>query len=112
MNYCSFYLCKPVRTAANIFATVIFISAALAVPANAFDGNVSGRYELRGGRLTAHFQVLNGSLKVAEIEDQSSHTKLMPGEVFTLLLRDGGVLAASQLRLNAEPVEEAVEPNP
>lgn len=37
---------------------------------------------------------------------------LRPGEAFSLLFRDGRVVAASQLRMNEAPVEEQIAPNP
>jgi hypothetical protein len=37
---------------------------------------------------------------------------VLPGEAFSLQLRDGRVIAASQLRMNAAPVEEQIAPNP
>jgi hypothetical protein len=74
------------------------------------DGSATGRYELRGERLTARFQVANGAIKVTEVENLKSHAKLQPGDPFSLLLRDGRVMAASQLKLDAAPVEQAVAP--
>ena len=102
-----------VRQSATIILTCIFLlSAALSTSAGVVQGRVARGYELRGERLTARFQVANGGIKIAEIEDRSSRTKLHPGEAFSLLLRDGRVIAASQLRMNAAPVEEQVAPNP
>jgi hypothetical protein len=101
---------KVQQTAANALVYVSLLSAALS--ASAAEGRGTGRYELRGQRLTARFQVANGSIKVAEIEDRRSRAKLLPGEAFSLQLRDGRVIAASQLRMNAAPVEEQIAPNP
>ncbi|MGB0054308.1 MAG: enterotoxin, partial [Terracidiphilus sp.] len=54
----------------------------------------------------------NGSIKLTEVEDLKSRAKLRPGELFSLLLRDGRVMTASQLRMDTTPVEETVAPNP
>ncbi|MGP8270453.1 MAG: enterotoxin [Terracidiphilus sp.] len=82
----------------------------------AFAGDAPGRaaksYELRGDRLTARFQVTDGGIKVTEVEDRSSRAKLRPVEAFSLKLRDGRVITASQLKMNAAPVEKQVAPNP
>jgi hypothetical protein len=88
------------------------VSTALVVPAAAIDSNSTGLYELHGERLAARFQVVNGGIRVSEIEDRSSGAKLQPREAFSLLLRDGRVVAASQLRMNATPHEEAIGANP
>jgi len=91
---------------------VLLLSAALSASANDAQERVATNYELRGDRLTARFKVTNGGIKVAEIEDRGSRAKLRPMEAFSLQLRDGRVIAASQLKLNAAPVEEQIAPNP
>ena len=83
--------------------------AAWAAQASAPDAK--GGYELRGERLSARFQVANGGLKVAEIVDRRSGAKLNPGEAFSLSLRDGRVIAASQMKMSAPPVLEPVTPD-
>lgn len=103
-------LSKVRHSAANTLVYVFLLSAGLS--ASAANGHDTGRYELRGKRIEARFQVAYGSIKVAEIEDQKSHTKLLPGEAFSLQLRDGRVIAASQLKMNSAPAEERVAPNP
>ncbi len=89
------------------------LSADLVAAPNPLDGNVTGKYELRGDSLTARFDVSkNGGLKVMEVENRTGGAKLHPGELFSLLLRDGRVIVASELKLDAAPAEEAVAPNP
>lgn len=75
-------------------------------------GQASRRYELRGDALTARFEVVNGRLLVTGIEDRRSGAKLKPGEAFSLKLRDGRVIAASRMRLQATPVEAKIAPRP
>ena len=89
----------------------VLLIAGLAVPANMAHGQGEGAYELRGERLTARFGVVNGGLKIAEVVDGKSGAKLSPGEAFSLQLRDGRVISASQMRLNAAPMEEQVAPD-
>ncbi|MGH9594315.1 MAG: hypothetical protein ACRD5L_14580, partial [Bryobacteraceae bacterium] len=72
----------------------------------------AGVYELKGQRLEARFAVARGSLRVAWVKDLASGAKLAPGEVFSLKLRDGRVIAASAMKLSTGPVEEAVTPIP
>ncbi len=67
--------------------------------------------ELRGERLTARFQVVNGGLKVAEVVDAKSGAKLKPGEAFSIQLRDGRVIAASQMKIVAGPTAKRVDAN-
>lgn len=104
-------------SAARPFAVNFLIFALLLFPvfparAIAADGRVSGMYELGGERLSARFQAVNGSLKIMEIENRANRAKLHPGEAFSLLLRDGRVLAASHFKMNAAPVEERIAPDP
>jgi hypothetical protein len=65
-------------------------------------------FSLRGERLTATFADTNGSLRVAGVEDRRTTAKLMPGEAFSLKLGDGSVVAASQMKLEAAPVQSAM----
>jgi hypothetical protein len=93
----------------KISSIVILLSAALFASAGVAQGR---NYELSGERLTARFQVTNVGIKDVEIEDRNTRAKLHPVEAFSLLLLDGRVITASQLRIYAAPVEEVVEPNP
>ncbi len=71
-----------------------------------------GEYELRGERLTAHFTARNGSLQSVEMVDLQRGATLKPGEAFSLKFRDGLLLAASQMKLEAQPVEGPAEVDP
>ncbi len=69
-------------------------------------------YTLRSERLTAKFEVANGSLRVAGVEDRRTGARLDPGEAFSLKFGDGSVVAASQMTLSASPVRSAVAARP
>ncbi len=99
-------------TAMKIPVFVILLFATLFAFAGDAPGRAAKSYELRGDRLTARFQVTDGGIKVTEVEDRSSRAKLRPVEAFSLKLRDGRVITASQLKMNAAPVEKQVAPNP
>ena len=88
------------------------LCAALAVSAGAQEAHRRGQFVLRGERLTARFQVEDGGIKVVEIEDARNRAKLRPGEAFRLQLRDGRVIAASEMKMSATPVEEPLAPIP
>jgi hypothetical protein len=47
-----------------------------------------------------------------EIEDRRTGAKLLPGEFFTVVLRDGRTIAASQMKLDAAPIEDVVATDP
>jgi hypothetical protein len=94
---------------ASVFALLLF--AGLITSATVAAGQNGGRYELTGVRLIGRFQVVNGGLKVAEIKDRRSRAKLQPSEVFSLLLGDGRVIAASQMKMSETPVLEPVAPD-
>jgi hypothetical protein len=92
------------------------VAAALALAflvfeAGAVRGQARSEYVLRTDRLMARFEVAQGALHVAGIEDRGSGAKLEPGEAFSLKFRDGRVVAASQMKLSAPPVESAVAAN-
>ena len=70
------------------------------------------QFELRDARLAARFEVSQGRLQVAGIEDLRSAAVLRPGELFTLQFDDGSLLAASQMKLVAAPVEKQISPLP
>jgi hypothetical protein len=79
---------------------------------NASAANGQDEFVLRNARLAAHFTVVRGQLHIAEIQDLNSGATLRPGEAFRLQFADGQVVAASQMRLMAAPVETAVVPHP
>lgn len=89
----------------------VLLSAALG-GASLFGQNPSAKYALHAEHISATFQVADSVLKGVEIEDLKSRTKLSLGELFTLLLRDGRVLPASQLKMDAPMVEDALAPSP
>ena len=100
------------RSLAYPVALLFPLSVFLVAAPNPSDENATGGYELRGEKLTARFQVADGGIRISEVEDRTSRAKLRPVELFSLLLRDGRVMTASQLKLDAAPGEETVAPNP
>ncbi len=72
----------------------------------------AGRKEfvLRDALLAARFEIVNGTLRMAGVEDLGSGTVLRPGEAFRLQFGDGSVVAASQMRLTAVPSEADIAP--
>jgi hypothetical protein len=96
------------RSAAKALAfAVLFLGAEMCVQAQGTTG-----FTLRGERLTARFEVANGGLRVAGIEDRKDGMKLEPGEAFSVQLRDGSTVAASRMKLNAAPVQSSVAAKP
>jgi hypothetical protein len=100
------------RSTANALVLAIIFCGALTAPADSVEGQDAGKYELSGERIAARFQVVNGGLKVTEVENQKSKEKLWPDEAFFLQLRDGRVLAASQFQMSRPPVEEQLVTDP
>jgi hypothetical protein len=84
----------------------------LGTEAGTVHGQGKREFVLRTDRLTARFEATGGSLRITEIEDRRSGTKLDPGEAFGLVYRDGRVVAASQMKLRAAPVETLVAAKP
>jgi hypothetical protein len=97
------------RSAAGALSLAFFFLGAGAAAAR---GQRKSEYVLRTDRLTARFEAADGRLRVAEIEDRRSGTKLDPGEAFSLVYRDGRVVTGSQMKLQAAPVETPVEAKP
>ena len=93
-------------------AVLLPLSAVLLAAPIPPDGDATGRYELHGNSLTARLQVINGGIKITEVENLTSGAKLRPSELFSLRLRDGHVITASELKMDATPGEEAIAPNP
>jgi len=98
------------RAAAKGLTFVFLFYTVWGARANAA-GAKSG-YELRDARIAAHFQVVNGGLKITGVEDLQSHVTLRPEEAFSLAFRDGSVVAASQMKIDSGPVEERIAPIP
>jgi hypothetical protein len=69
-------------------------------------------FDLRNSQLAAHFEVAQGALRVIDIQDLSGGAALRPDEAFRLQFKDGSILAASQMRLIAAPIETQIVPNP
>src|ERR1019366_2915038 len=99
------------RAMAKAVAFAFLLFAGWAASTNAAEGQAKSAYELRGERLTARFEVVHGGLKVAEVVNRKSGAKLLPGEAFSLQLRDGRVIAASQMKMSAAPLEEQIAAN-
>lgn len=59
--------------------------------------------------LAARFSARDGSLRIVKIIDWQSGMELRPGEAFSLKFRDGHVVTASQMRLDAPPAEGPAE---
>ena len=51
------------------------LTLAAAQMSGSVDGSATGRYELRGERLAARFQVAKDVLKVTEVENLKTHAK-------------------------------------
>jgi hypothetical protein len=95
------------RAARALAFAFLFVCAAACAPAQGMTA-----YTLRGERLTAKFEAANGSLRVAGVEDRRTGARLDPGEAFSLKFDDGSVVAASQMKLTAAPVQTVVEAKP
>ncbi len=67
-------------------------------------------YELSGPRLTAHFVLDNGHLRFTSLKNASEAKMLAPGETFSVKLRDGRVIAASQMKIETAVTETEVTP--
>jgi len=73
-------------------------------------GNKARVYELSGPRLTARFAVDNGSLRFAWLKNAGDGRMLAPGEAFSVKLRDGRVIAASQMKIAGDVLETRLQP--
>lgn len=100
------------QSTAKVLAFASLLFAICIAGARVSGAQAKGGYELRGERLTARFQVSDGSLKVAEVVNRASGAKLNPGEAFSLKFRDGRVMAASEMKLEGLPVEQAIATAP
>jgi|WetSurMetagenome_2_1015567.scaffolds.fasta_scaffold73908_3 hypothetical protein len=80
----------------------------VACPATAADRDAPAGYELHGQNISVRFQVVQDGLKLAEVKDRRTGTALRLEEIFSLLLRDGRMLTASQFRLSAPPTLEPI----
>ncbi|MGA7341141.1 MAG: enterotoxin [Terracidiphilus sp.] len=98
------------RVAAKALAFAFFFSGAWT--ACVAQGQAGSEFALRTDRLTARFEVVHGGLRVAGIDDLRSGANLNPGEPFSVVFRDGRVLAASQMKLKSAPVEARLAAKP
>jgi hypothetical protein len=104
---------RPAWRLTTILLSLTLLSlAALAASATSAKVYTTKGYALRGTRLSAAFYVANGHLQIAKIEDLRSRGSLLPHEAFSLLLRDGRVLHASDLKLIAGPINRPILANP
>jgi hypothetical protein len=105
------------RPMAKAVAVVFLLSAVLTAVTSLAHGQCgeaarcAAVYELRGERVAARFQMGNDGLKVAAIVDRRSGATLHPGEAFSLLLRDGRVILASQLNMYAPATKQKIAPD-
>jgi hypothetical protein len=66
--------------------------------------------QLSGPRLTARFVVDGGSLRFSGLTDRADGKTLAPVEAFSIRLRDGRVIAASQMKVTVTDIEK-IAPN-
>ncbi len=78
----------------------------------ASQGQPASTYELSGPRITARFTVDGGHLRFAGLKNAGDGKTLQPGEAFSIKLRDGRVIAASQMTLVGAATEEPIAPIP
>lgn len=55
-------------------------------------------FDLRSPRLVAQFEIDGGHLRFPSISDRADNKTLTPGEVFSVRLRDGRIIPASQMK--------------
>jgi hypothetical protein len=70
----------------------------------------SKTYDLTGPRLMAHFAVSKGHLRFASLKNAAGGKRLKPGEAFSVKLRDGRVIAASQMKTTSAVTESDIVP--
>jgi hypothetical protein len=68
--------------------------------------------ELYGPRVAARFATEHGSLRVLSVKDVATGETIAPGEAFSLKLRDGRVIPASEMKLSGPIVEHVIKPVP
>ncbi len=96
------------RSTARLLALALLFVHFCGLAATAQSANT--QFVLRDARLAARFEVWQGGLRVAGIEDLRSGAVLRPGELFSLQFDDGSLLAASQMHLTAAPAEKHMSP--
>jgi hypothetical protein len=90
------------------WAVAFLLVGGLAAMTSTAKGEAKSWYELKNERLSARFEMGASGLKLTAIADRSSGTTLQPGEVFSLLLRDGRVISSSQMTMYGSSVKERV----
>jgi len=86
----------------------LLVAYCAAAACSAAERAAQAGYVLQGDNLSVRFQVVQNGLRVAEAKDRRSGATLHPEEAFSLVLRDGSTLAASQFRLNSSPRLESI----
>jgi len=69
-------------------------------------------YLLGDARIAAQFQLVNGALQIASVQDPRSREALRPVELFSLKFADGSIMAASQMQLTAGATLRSIAPDP
>jgi hypothetical protein len=100
------------RALMKTIATLVLLAAAGATWASTDQGKPVRIYELSGSRLTARFAVENGSLRFVWFKNAGDGNTLSPGEAFSIKLRDGRTIAASQMKIAGGVAEAEVAPIP
>ncbi len=99
---------RPIRRRTANLATALLLACATA----SISAQRPTAYDLTGPRLTARFTVDNGHLRFVSLTDHANGKTLSPGELFSLKLRDGRVIAASQMKLVGAVTPNRVAPIP
>lgn len=87
-------------------AAIVILIAATAAQAQ------SKTYDLSGPRLTAQFVADDGHLRFKSLTNAADRKMLHPGEAFRIKLRDGRVIAASQMNIAGDLTASDSAPTP
>lgn len=101
---------KQIRIEKAITVGFLMCACAMAMASGAAQKN-AGVYALSGPRIASKFTAEQGSLHVVWVKNTADGAMLKPGEAFTLKLHNGRVITASQMKMTAGPVEEAIAPD-
>jgi hypothetical protein len=84
-------------------------SAAIAILIAAASAQAQTKtYDLSGPRLSAHFVASEGHLRFSSLKNAADDKLLQPGEAFSVKLRDGRVIAASQMKIANDVTESGI----
>jgi hypothetical protein len=72
--------------------------ALILVAASSAQTSQKRTFELRSPRLAAQFETDSGHLRFPSISDRADNKTLFPGEIFSLKLRDGRIIPASEMK--------------